>query len=119
MNQTHVIQRKIVEAQINEFRARIVMQKAMIEAHAQRSLTERVLVEAVVGIIAAPKIRATTAVVLSEALSDWKASQQSESKAREDLLRFELAVLESELTIHIAQLAEGEKNVVVPGAFRQ
>jgi hypothetical protein len=106
------IQRKAVEMDLEVFRSKLPLQQALVDAHIQKAIKERRLVGEVIAIMAPAE------ATVHGAFREWKMAHIADSKAREDILRFELAQTQSQVYIREAMLREGEKNIVTPGAFK-
>lgn len=108
-----------IETELNVFRAKVELQKAMLNAHIQRNVKERALMTSVVGALhfmlekqfskpwpVQPDLLAS--------LREWQTAHQAHGKAQEDLLRVTLAELESQVTLRETVLREADQKVKIP-----
>ena len=105
------ISRQMVENEITVFKAKIQLQKEIIAGHDQKQLQERNLVKAVL-------LSTNVFATLSATYNAWSSAQRRAAEAQSAIFQFELASMEQQVAIREAMLREGEKNVVVPGAFQ-
>ena len=104
------ISRKQVEAELAMYRAKVDLQKAMLDAHIQKAHKERALVTFV---IESENYGDKRPVALS-LLKDWRKAQIGDAKAKEDLLRVTLVELQSQVSILEAMLEQVDKKIAVP-----
>jgi hypothetical protein len=104
------VSRQAVEADINVYKLKADLHQAMIDAHVRRAVKEVRLVRCFIG-GQAPDHHAY-------ALNEWEAAHVAHTKAQREILEFELMQIKQQIAIREAMLAEGEKNVVLPGAFK-
>ena len=105
------VPRQMIENEIAVFKAKVDLQRAMLNAHIQQSRTFRALV----GGFLKQQGFANPGQPGAGALNEWTRAHQVASKAQEDLLRVTLKEFESQIQIREAALADSEKKVHIPG----
>jgi hypothetical protein len=104
------ISRQMVENEISVFKAKIALQKEMIAGHENKQVQERAFVKAVL-------IAMDVFAKVTLNYNAWSVGHRKAQEAQSAIFQFELASLEQQVAIREAMLREGERNVVVPGAF--
>jgi hypothetical protein len=114
------IERKGIQIDIDVFKAKIKLHQAMLDAHLQKAVNDRALVSGLVETFIAERPPVTMAgqPILRSLLNEWQKSQIADAKSKADVMRIELAQMESQVQIREAMLRQAESNVITPGGFK-
>jgi predicted nuclease of restriction endonuclease-like RecB superfamily len=103
------INKQAVEADINVFKAKVALTQALIDAHVLKTAKESKLVKTFLGFHSS---------LDAYLVNEWERAYIAHSRAMQAIHEMDLLQLKQQIAIREAMIADGERNVVVPGAFK-